>query len=102
MDVSILGGQNGLPTNRETSPPAAPSTVSSPAHDAKSANGTGQAGYVSPVVKIDGATGRAVLEFRDQGTGDQAFQVPSETALKYDQQQLAEENAPRHSSQTTA
>jgi len=43
---------------------------------------------VSPVVKIDGPTGAAVLSFRDPNSGDQTFQVPSRTALAYERRQL--------------
>jgi hypothetical protein len=42
---------------------------------------------ISPVVKMDGPTGAAVLSFRDPVTGEQNFQIPSRTALAYEQNQ---------------
>lgn len=39
--------------------------------------------YDSPVVNFDGATGAAILEFRDGATGEQTFQVPNKTTLEY-------------------
>jgi hypothetical protein len=54
-------------------------------------------------MQIDPTTGAAVLEFRDQATGKQSFQVPSKTALEYDRQQrLSSEQSATHQGTTKA
>ncbi|WP_155804577.1 hypothetical protein [Magnetospirillum fulvum] len=39
--------------------------------------------YTSPTVGFDTGTGTAILEFRDQSSGQLEFQLPSRTALQY-------------------
>ncbi|CCG41936.1 hypothetical protein [Magnetospirillum molischianum] len=39
--------------------------------------------YTSPIVGFDTGTGTAILQFRDQTSGQLQFQVPSRTALQY-------------------
>jgi len=39
--------------------------------------------YTSPVVGFDTGTGKAILQFRDQTSGQLQFQLPSRTALQY-------------------
>jgi hypothetical protein len=73
-------------------PPAAPTDPTQTATASASAGTASGVGsvpqtYESPVVKIDPATGAAVLSFLNPGTNQQAFQVPSRTALEYERQQ---------------
>ena len=108
MDIDVTGKQNGLQFNRadwtaQTRPAQTDSTQASSAQAGSTqaaAGGTTAGtsvpkGYESPVVKIDPGTGAAVLSFRDPGSDEQAFQVPSRTALEYERQQRLTENSPK-------
>ena len=97
MDMNVIGSQNGLPPERgdgtatvrsaqTDTPQAATAPASTNASGAVAAATTPKA-YESPVVKIDPTTGAAVLSFRNPGSDEQAFQVPSRTALEYERQQ---------------
>lgn len=101
MDIDVTGKQNGLPYNAgdwaataRTAQPA-PDTTSTASDSsgtgtggaaASSSTSTGKA-YESPIMKIDPETGAAVLSFLNPGTDQQAFQVPSRSALEYERQQ---------------
>ncbi len=97
MDINVIGSQNGLPIDRGDGTATArsaqtdiPQAVAAPASTDAGVGSSGTSipqGYESPVVKIDPTTGSAVLSFLDPGSNQQAFQVPSRTALEYERQQ---------------
>ncbi len=104
MDITTVSRQNSLPTPREdSSPPADPQSnkSSSGATTATAANSTPKT-YESPVVRIDSATGSAVLSFVDPSTGKQSFQVPSRTALEYERQQHLTDATAKAAGDTTS
>lgn len=39
-------------------------------------------GYISPVIHVDSESGVAILQFRDNATGDVTTQIPSEAVVK--------------------
>lgn len=39
-------------------------------------------GYISPVIHVDSESGVAILQYRDNSTGDVTTQIPSETVVK--------------------
>lgn len=39
-------------------------------------------GYISPVIHVDSESGVAILQYRDNSTGDVTNQIPSETVVR--------------------
>jgi len=102
MDIDISSKQNSLQFSRGDWTPEARAAQAGASQTATTAAPVGNAGdkvasipkgYESPVVKIDPTTGAAVLSFRDPGSDQQSFQVPSRSALEYERQQRLADNA---------
>jgi len=92
MDVSTVSPSTSTATRDTASTRAATAqsgsanaasgqTTTSSSSDATSPPGGPP--YTSPVVGFDSGTGTAILQFRDQTSGQLQFQLPSRTALQY-------------------
>lgn len=99
MDVTGIARQNVPAVNPTEAPVKGDSHFNHTQAAAAQKGGAPEVGidgkpqsFVSPMVKIDGKTGAAVLSFRDPSSGGQSFQVPSQTALEYSRQQRLQES----------
>jgi hypothetical protein len=70
-------------TPQSGSASATSAQASTSASSSDSTSPPGGPPYTSPVVGFDTGTGTAILQFRDQTSGQLQFQLPSRTALQY-------------------
>lgn len=91
MDVSTVSPSTSTATrdtasSRSVTTQSGAVAVSGQATTSSSSDYTSPPGgppYTSPTVGFDIGTGTAILEFRDQTSGQLEFQLPSRTALHY-------------------
>jgi len=92
MDVSTVSpststaSRDTATTRAATAQSGSSATSAQATTSASSSDSTSPPGgppYTSPVVGFDTGTGTAILQFRDQTSGQLQFQLPSRTALQY-------------------
>jgi hypothetical protein len=93
--MTSIGGINAISTGASSWTSTSSQTTAQPAAPAPTAAATSQPAYSTPIYSIDSSTQSTIIEYRDQTSGVELYQIPTRATLQYERSQRLATAAPR-------